>query len=312
MNMRSWMARLEPHAGLIVLFALLIVLWQALQAAASFEPDAAYAERRAADAIRQASREILHPGDRVFLSSQNSPVRQALQELRANVYLIDPPDANGVETPLLQVLDDYCQRDEAQEEQAAYWIWTMDNPRTLMLLGQAARALNFFFGFQAVLPYRGSEAFAIDKLLRLQPKDDIISSYCEAGRVAATGPVLVVLDADRFSPWIGSMATGRITWLASGPEREMAASDFAVQDMPPLLTYDVYWMGQVPLFPSWVFTNQDMAAYDRTAQMSKVQAGVVLVDRKAELGITALRYLRECRLEEASLESSLFRQMCFK
>ncbi len=92
----------------------------------------------------------------------------------------------------------------------------------------------------------------------------------------------------------------------------MTESEFAVQDMPPLLTYDVYWMGQVPMVPRWTFENQDMAAYERAFQIGKAYDGVVLVDQKASLGDTALRFLRKCRPDETWIESSLFQQMCFQ
>jgi hypothetical protein len=136
--------------------------------------------------------------------------------------------------------------------------------------------------------------------------------YCEALRVAGDAPVIVILDAGRFSPWIGSVVTGPITWLASGPERKMSTSDFAVNGMPPLVTYDVYWMGQLQGVPSWTFSNQDMAAYEQVVQAGSANGSVVLVDQDARLGATALRYLRDCRPEETSLRSSLFHQMCFQ
>jgi hypothetical protein len=179
-------------------------------------------------------------------------------------------------------------------------------------LGSVARALNFLFAFEAVLPYRGADALAIDKFLRLQPKESVFQSYCEAAELAGDRPVLVILDSDAFSPWIGSVVTGRVTWLAASPERHMVESQFAVAGMPPLLTYDVFWLSQVPYFGRWEFPNQDKAAYELAVANSRARDSLVLVDREAMLGTIARSHLAECRGGEPLLKSRLFRQMCFK
>jgi hypothetical protein len=310
--MQIWINYLKNNIGKFTILALFIILWQTLQISASSSLDEEYSKNRHIDVIRQVSQSIIKPGDIVFLSSHNALIQQAVDRLGASVFKFDSIDAIGFEAVLIQVLDKYCDLDQEQDKPAIYFIWTLDNKQTIMELSNAARGLNFLFGFQALLPYKGSDVFVIDNILGLQPKKNIIHRYCEANKLSGTRQVLLVVDANEFSPWIGSVITGRITWLASDPARNMINSDFAVKDRPPLVSYDVYWSKQLNSNLFWTFENQDMAAYELSVEQAKTQNSLVLVDRQAKLGITALRYLKECDNEQSTIESELFHQVCIK
>jgi hypothetical protein len=302
---------LKSNYGNIFILAFFLVLWQTLQISASTVLDN-YSTMRQFGSIEEAAKDILKPDDIVFLSSKNEYVRNAVSQTGASEYKFDSIDSNGFETALLQVLNKYCTAGTVLDKSNTYFIWTMDNKQTTMEMSKAARGLNFFFTFQALLPYQGSDAFAIDKILRLQPKVNMIRRYCEANKLSGTKSVLLIVDAKDFSPWIGSVVTGHITWLASDPTRTFSNSNYIVKDMPPLVTYDVYWLGQLYSNPSWSFENQDNAAYKLSVEQINTRNSVVFVDRQTGLGSIALRYLKECPIEQSSLASDLFRQLCFK
>jgi hypothetical protein len=301
----------EKFAGLIIL-ALLVILWQSLRFASSYSPYPEYAKNRHLEAVRQVSPSILKPGDNVFLSTQNSSIQEAIARSGANVYKFDSKDTAGFDAALLKVLDERCRLDPGQAQSGAYFIWTKDNELAAMDLSHAARNLNFFYFFQAVLPYRGADAFAIDDILRLQPKEGLIDRYCEARRLGVNKQVLMIIDTNDFSPWIGSVKTGPVTWLASDPTRNMAVSDFAVKDLPPLLTYDVYWMGQLSFIPYWTFTHQDRAAYEEAVKQAKSQGSVVLVDKGLKLGASTQTFLEQCASGQPPVKSKILRQMCLR
>ncbi len=310
--MHKLKSSLKSNFGRILILVLFIIIWQILQFSASSQLDEESSKNRATGAIRQASQNIIKSDDIVFISSHNASILQDVEQIGVSFYEFDSGDTNGFNTALLEVLDKYCSTNWAQGNHDAYFIWTMDNNQTTMDLSNAARGLNFFFTFQAVLPYEGSNAYAIDKFLRLQPKENIIQRYCEAKRLTITTPVILIIDANEFSPWIGSVISGRVTWLANDPIRKMTNSDYTIINMPPLRTYDVYWLAQLYSNPTWSFENQDMAAYELAVKQGKTQSSIVLVDREARLGITASRYLQKCDNKKTQFESKLFRQMCLK
>ncbi|RPJ75885.1 MAG: hypothetical protein EHM20_08240 [Alphaproteobacteria bacterium] len=310
--MHGWIKFFKDNLGKFFIVGFLLIIWQTLQISSSALSPVDISNMRPVEAIRREAKSIIKPGDVVFLSTQNKIIQQTIDQSGASVHKFDSTDETGFNAALQQVLDEYCNQDQKQDKPAIYFIWSNDNKLSAMELSQAARGLNFFFSFQAVLPYKGSDAFAIDKFLRLQPKENIIRRYCEVKRLAGTRQVLLTIDASEFSPWIGSVVTGNITWLANDPIRKMTNSDYAVKDMPPLVTFDVYWMSQLYSNFYWSFENQDLAAYDLAVGQAKAENYLVLVDRHAKLGITALRYLKECDHDQSIPQSQLFRQICIK
>lgn len=301
----------KNNLGNIAFLILLVILWQSLQVASSINIDGEAETSREIDAIRRASPDIIKPGDIVILTSENPQIRKDIDLLGASIHQFIPTDTNGFQLELTDVLQSYCNSDKDPSE-PVYFIWTQDNKQSAMELSNAVRDLNFFFSFQALLPYEGSSAFAIDKLLRLHPKENMIQRYCEVSALSGNNRVMVVIDANDFSPWIGSVNIGRITWLASNPTRKIEKSDFSVEDMPPLIGYDVYWLGVLDNGFVWTYENQDTNAYNQAVDQIKSQNGIVLMDRKATLSDLAGRFVKECDKETVLLESQLFRQMCLK
>jgi hypothetical protein len=299
--------------GQFAILVLFVILWQTLQIATT---RSLLGEEHTADrqinVISEVSKRIIKSGDIVFLSTKSAVIGTELDNLGASVNRFNSNDATGFDTQLILVLDRFCNLDQEMMPPVTYFVWTVDSQQTIMELSNAARGLNFYFYFQALLPYKGSNAFAIDKVLRLQPKENLIHRYCEAKKIAESKPVLMVIDGKEFSPWIGSVKTGQITWLSSNPIRQMQNSDYVVIDMPPLATYDVYWMGQIYSKPYWSFENQDTEAYEKAVELIKAQNGIVLVDRQAELVVPAKNFITECDNAQSLLQSQLFRQMCLK
>ena len=312
MNIPGAARWVKDRLAVLSMLATVALLWESAQAAAAVDPQQEAATTRAVEAIRRAAREIVKAHDDVFVSTPDPEIRQTLGQLGATIHELDSSNAMVTGGPLYQVLGTLCQGSHEAAGRAIYWVWTRKNDRSAVQLAPAARSLNYFFAFRAVMALEGDGAFAIDKLLKLEPKASMIRDYCEITRLSNARPAVVVLSSERFSPWIGAVVTGPITWLASSPKREMEVADFAVRDMPPLLTYDVYWMGQVPPFSSWTFANQDMAAYEEAVRGGKSADSLVLVDRGAKLGPAAMRFLKDCPVDEAPIQSSQFRQMCFK
>ena len=310
--MHSWITITKNNISQFTLLVLFIFLWQTLQISSSTIFNDEDAKNRQIDVIRKVSPSIIKAGDEVILSTHNVYIRKDINQLGASLYEFDSIDPIGFENKLIQILDKYCKNNQEKDNPAYYFIWTKDNNSTTMELSKATRSLNFFFVFQALLPYQGSEAFAIDKILRLQPKENMIRRYCEANKFSGINQGLLIIDANEFSPWIGSVEIGKFTWLANDPTRKMTNSDYSVIDMPPLVTYDVFWLGVLYTPNYWTFENQDTEAYEQVVNQIKGQNGIVLMDRKAALGITSTRFVKECDREKVLLESQLFRQMCLK
>ena len=130
--------------------------------------------------------------------------------------------------------------------------------------------------------------------------------------MAATGPLLVVLDHNQFSPWIQPLTIGRVTWVADSEDRSMAEDQFAVRGIPPFLVFDVYWMGQVPVTPRWSFVHQDARGYAEALARIRSDNGTVLVDRQASLGPVPLQYLRPCAPGESAMQSAMLVEMCIR
>jgi hypothetical protein len=309
--MHKQMLVIKNNIGKISFLVLFVILWQTLQTASTTSIENEYLKNRQIEVLSLVSSEIFKPGDRVFLSTQNSTLQKVINGLGNSVYYFDANDAARSETELIKVMDTYCSMGKEQENPATFFIWTQDTSQTAMELSSTVRKLNFFYSFQAVLPYEGSSAYAIDKVLRLIPKQNIINRYCEATKLSGYEQIIYIIDSNEFSPWIGSMKTGRITWLASEPTRKMKISDFVVKDMPPLLGYDVYWVGTLEKGYSWTFENQDMAAFDQTVKLAKKQNSIFLIDRNTVFGNTAQRFFTECN-GVSLVDSKLFRQICMK
>jgi len=303
---------IKNNLGRIAFFTLLVFLWQSLQIASSIILNGEAATTRVVDAIRQVSPDIIRSGDIVLLSTQNALVQNDIDRLGALTYKFNPKDNDGFQIVLAEVLQSYCNLGKGQNKPLIYFIWTQDNKQTAMELSSAVRTMNFFFTFQALLPYEGSSAFAIDKMLRLLPKEKMIKRFCEATELTGNNQVVLVLNENEFSPWIGSVNIGRITWLSGDPDRKMFTSDFIVKDMPPLIGYDVYWLEALNKGFSWSFVNQDTEAYEKAVKHLKTQNGIVLVDSEIELGSTATRFIKECDRNQVLVESQLFHQMCLK
>ena len=308
---RLWLA-LRRNVGLLTLSILLLALWFALERAAGIRPTQAPAAERTTQVLLREMTARLRPDDLVFLSSSSASLRSAAEGAGAILYAVEASQPRDMDSSVQEVLDGRCEPGPEGSRQIIYWIWDEDQDHSPPQLGEAARQLAFVFRFQAVLSHRGDDLLAIDRLLRLVPKDKIIRTYCEAIRVSGSGPVLVILDQSLFSPWIGAVSIGNVTWLSSTPKRVMVPEDFAVKDMPPFLVYDVFWMAQVPERPTWDFVHQDTLAYTVAVRRIMESHGMILVDRGTTLGSTASVHLRECVADEHPVESELFRQMCLR
>lgn len=297
---------------IFLLVFLFFPLWQSIMISStvSFADDDA--KNRQINTIIQISKSQLRQGNIVFLSTRNSSVSQNITHLEKSIYPFEAKDVPGFETQLTKVLNSHCSLGQDQVAPVYYFIWTQDTSQTTMDLSSAVRDLNFFFTFQTIMPYEGDSAYAIDKILRLLPKEEIINRYCEVNRISGNETAMVVMEADHFSPWIGSVNTGRIIWLASDPVRTSTTSNFVVKDMPPMISFDVFWMSRFKNGFTWTFMNQDTAAYRQDAQIIKDKNGIVLVDQNAKLGSPALNYLRDCDNGKKLIVSQIFRQMCLK
>jgi len=262
--------------------------------------------------VLEKAQTILKPGDNVILSTGNNSFQDKLEKNDINVYSFDAKNKDDFDHQLLQILDHQCVSSTQFQSPNAYFIWTQDNKNSIMNLGPAAREMNFYFTFQAVFPYQGSDVFIIDKVLRLFPKEKILNRYCEAKRLIENNQAVIIIDKNDFSPWIGSINTSSITWLANNPIRQMKNSDFAVINMPPMITYDVFWMGQLYSEPSWSFKNQDHEAYGKAIENIKKAGGIILKDKGLPLGSVASQYLNECMNNQVTINSPQFEPLCLQ
>jgi hypothetical protein len=302
---------IHANAAALMMLALSGMFWLTTRVGAGYDPEAQTDSQRTNDALVQASRDVLHSDDIVVDSTRIAPMVRILSELGVRVYTLNPNLAGTAQAALTELLRRQCSPEADQADTAMYWIWNDDGRSSADTLGPAARPLNFMFAFRAVLPYEGDAAFAIDKFLQLVPRERVIQDYCEVMQLVPEGKVIVLVSPDEFSPWIGPMTTGSITWLASEPGRTLREADLAAIDMPPLIGLDAYWV-QVSYSPAWSFTHQDQKAYEAIEQEARLRAYPVLLGRDAQLGATAASFFRECRPDEARLNSDRFRELCFR
>ena len=300
-------ALIKRHGARLVLPAMLLALWLLpARAWSTAMPDPA-AAARSTDLIRQAAARSIRPGDDVFLSTADGDVRRAVEDAGAVVHTFDPAAPQDFQVQLAGMLDDHCGRGGGQD---AYLIWTDSPGRGAYELGPAVRGLNFFFRFQALLPYEGYNVYAVDKILRLEPKPEMVARYCEAVDTAAGREVVAILDPRAFTPWIGSVTTGNVTWLAADPLRTTRLSDFTVDNMPPVSTYDAYWMGFQVMDFTWSYTNSDAGAFKEVFNQPGVKGALLLMDKDAVTGPVAGGYVRECEGDGSA--GKYFRRVCTK
>ncbi|HET6847183.1 MAG TPA: hypothetical protein VFH29_10145, partial [Anaerolineales bacterium] len=202
----------------LMMLPLFVALWLSSRLASSYDPIAGLAPTRSSSAILSAVTTLIKPGDAVLLSSEDSTLREALETQGATVVQAGPSDRQPVESFVLQQIETTCAQNSSRSATQTYWIWTGDDQRAPVQLGETARLLNFPYAFEAVLPYSGDQAFAIDRVLRLRPKDRIFGLYCAARAVAGQRSAILILDSESYSPWIRPMHTGDITWLPASPK----------------------------------------------------------------------------------------------
>lgn len=306
--MRRIIAFLQRHAGWMVLPVMLVILWLLLGRTASpAQVDPSVASRQV-DLIRQAASQTIHPGDTVLLSTVEADVRRAVDATGASVRAFDPAAPADFQTQLAGLLDGYCAANGNPVN--AYFIWTDSPGRSAFELGPAVRGLNFFFTFQTLLPYKGYNVYAVDKILRLEPKTMVTTRYCEALNMANGRDVVAILDPRMFTPWIGSVRTANVTWLAADPRRTMRLSGFTIDGLPPLSTYDAHWMGITEAGFTWTFKNRDAEAYREVFSRPGVKDTLLLIDKGAVIGTVAAGFVRECDGDAA--QGQYFRRICLK
>ncbi|NMB56246.1 MAG: hypothetical protein GYA15_16265 [Leptolinea sp.] len=300
-------ALIKRHGARLVLPALLVTLW--LLPARVWSPvgEDPFAAARQANLIRDAIARSIHPGDDVFLSTADKDVRRAVEAAGAAVHAFDPTAPQDFQIQLAGLLDNHCDRAGGQD---IYLVWTDSPGRGAFELGPAVREFNFFFRFQAQLPYKGYNVYAVDKFLRLEPKAEMIARYCEAVDIAAGRDVVAILDPRAFTPWIGSVTTANVTWLAADPKRTTRLSDFAVDGLPPVSTYDAYWMGFQLMDFTWSYKNSDAEAYREVFSRPGVNDALLLIDKKTIIGLVARGFVREC--DEDVAVGRYFRRVCIK
>lgn len=297
-------ALIKRHGARLVLPALLLTLWllpARVWSLAGADPSAA---SRQADLIREEVARSIRPGDDVFLSTADGDVRRAVDAAGAAVHLFDPADAPAFTAELVNVLDTHCAR---ADYPAAYLVWTGDAAD----MAGPARDVNVYFRFEAVLPYEGYNVYAVANIVRLRPKTEMVARYCEAVETAAGRETVAILDPEVFTPWIGSVTTGNVTWLAAEPERVFRLSDFTVDNMPPVAAYDAYWMGITEEGFTWPFRNRDAEAYRDVFARPGAEDALLLMDKDAVIGPVAQGYVRECD-DEDDFAGKYFRRVCIK
>ena len=292
---------IKRHAGRLVLPALLLTLWLLPAWMTSpAGPDEAAAARQP-ELIRRVAAQSIRPGDDVFLSTMYGGVRRAVEDTGASVHVFDT--AAAFPAQLVNVLDAYCARAAYPD---AYLVWTGD----AAAMAGPARDVNVYFRFEALLPYEGYNVYAVDKIVRLRPKAEMIARYCEAVEIAAGRDVVAILEPGAFTPWIGSVTTGQVTLLAADPVRTSRLSDFTVVNMPPVAAYDAHWMGITEEGFTWSFKNRDAEAYREVFTRPGVKDALLLIDKGAVIGPVAERYIREC---DDNLNGGVFfRRLCLK
>ena len=296
-------ALIKRHGARLVLPALLLTLWllpARVWSPAGADPSAA---SRQADLIRDEVARSIRPGDDVFLSTADGDVRRAVDAAGAFVHPFDPAAGPAFTAELVNVLDTYCAR---ADYPAAYLVWTGDAAD----MAGPARDVNVYFRFEAVLPYEGYNVYAVANIVRLRPKTEMVARYCEAVDTAAGREVVAILDPRAFTPWIGSVTTGNVTWLAADPLRTTRLSDFTVDNMPPVSTYDAYWMGFQVMDFTWPYTNSDAEAYKEVFSRPGVKDALLLMDVGAFTGPVAQGYVRECEGHDSA--GKYFGRVCIK
>ncbi len=302
--MRRAAGYFSRHIGRMVLPVIILLLWLMTDSASPSVGVDPSVVQRTSDLIQQATAQSIQPGDNVLFSTPDDSIHRSLNTTGAILREIDLKSPDAFQTELTALLDGYCSG--TMTSTAAYLIWT-ENAFTL---GPAMRGVNFFFNFQAVLPYKGYNVYAVDKFLRLKPKTDVIGRYCEARKTAVGRDVVVILEPRAFSPWIGSVRMANITWLASDPLRVMLLSDFTVDGMPPVSTYDAYWLGFDTVGFPWSYKNSDAVAYREVFSHPGVKDSLLLMDKGAVIGPVAGGYVRECEVDDS--ERKYFRRVCAK
>lgn len=292
---------IKRHAGRLVLPALLLTLW--LLPAwvwSTAEPDPTAAARQP-ELIRRAAAQSIRPGDDVFLSTGDAEVRRAVEDTGAAVHMFDT--AAEFPAQLVTVLDAYCARAAYPD---AYLVWTGG----AAAMAAPARDVNVYFRFEALLPYEGFNVYAVDKIVRLRPKTEMIARYCEAVDLAGGRDVVAILEPEAFTPWIGSVTAGQVTLMAAHPVRTFRLSDFTVVNMPPVAAYDAHWMGITEEGFTWPFKNRDAEAYREVFTHPGAKDALLLVDKGAVIGPVAEGYVREC---DDNLNGGVFfRRLCLK
>lgn len=292
---------IKRHAGRLVLPALLLTLWLLPAWAWSTAGPALAAAARQPELIRRAAAQSIRPGDDVFLSTGDAEVRRVVEDSGAAVHGFDTPAAFPAQ--LVTVLDAYCARAAYPD---AYLVWTGD----AAAMAAPARDVNEYFRFEALLPYKGYNVYAVDKIVRLRPKTEMIARYCEAMDMAGGRDVVVLLEPETFSPWIGSVTTGQVTWLAADPVRTFRLSDFTVVNMPPVAAYDAHWMGITEEGFTWTFKNRDAEAYREVFTRPGAEDALLLMDKGAVIGPVAAGYVMEC--DDRGAVGQYFRKVCLK
>lgn len=295
-------ALIKRHGARLVLPALLLTLWLMPARAWSTAMPHPAAAARSMGLIRQATARTIRPGDDVFLSTADEDVRRAVDAAGAAVHLFDPADAPAFTAELVTVLDTHCAR---ADYPAAYLVWTNDAAD----MAGPARDVNVYFRFETLLPYEGYNVYAVANIVRLRPKTEMVARYCEARKLAAGREVVAILDPRAFTPWIGSVTTGNVTWLAAEPERVFRLSAFTVDNMPPVAAYDAYWMGITEEGFTWPFRNRDAEAYRDVFARPGAEDALLLMDEDAVTGPVAAGYVRECD-DEDDLAGKYFRRVC--
>jgi len=246
--------------------------------------------------------------DRVLLASQDVDLRGKVNILVSKMYHVNPNDHGQFEQTLESWLGMRCSSDGSKIVGRDYFVWTNDHADLLNKLGEVSRNLSFFASFEAVVPYKTEElAQIMDKVILLNPRHRLVDRYCEVMALLSKEQVAIaIVNSDEFH-LIGSVTTGRITWLSANETRNITRENYVVKNLPYIMD-PAQWF---PHFASrWSFVNQETAAYQRVIKHFRSRRGLILQDKTAELGSVPSKFLHQC--VDSRLESKYFKELCLK
>jgi hypothetical protein len=227
--------------------------------------------------IHQLIQTTFKEGDVIFLASSDKRLSQELIERRLVVIPLNSQDYESSVRLLGETLDQVCSSADFTKGNF-YFVWTDEGPYTIANLGPVTRPFFFFTDAVKVEP--------TGHILRLAPKEYLISRYCKVRPISKERLVMIVIAADKFPPsYIGGVWTGNTIWLASNDLRDIGPG-------------------------SWSFTHQETQAFAQGIQQISAQDGLILVDQEASLGKLAQMFLQPCPENKLAVGTDLFIQMC--